>query len=74
MLNESPANFWVNTLFKFLRLEVKVDGALPLLLLPLPFTLPLEEGGVPSFNEAMIQNKKVVLKDLYVDLKEALII
>ena len=28
----------------------------------------------PSFDEAISQNKKVVLKDLYVDLKEALII
>lgn len=32
------------------------------------------ENDNPSFNEAIIQNKKVVLKDLYVDLKEALII
>ena len=28
----------------------------------------------PSFDEALNENKKVVLKDLYVDLKEALII
>ena len=28
----------------------------------------------PSFNEAINENKKVVLRDLYVDLKEALII